>query len=30
MHRYLANILTKLGLSSRTAATAWAVRAGLV
>jgi predicted ATPase/DNA-binding CsgD family transcriptional regulator len=30
VHRHLANILTKLGLSSRTAATAWAVRAGLV
>jgi predicted ATPase/DNA-binding CsgD family transcriptional regulator len=29
VHRHLANIYTKLGLSSRTAATAWAVRAGL-
>jgi non-specific serine/threonine protein kinase len=30
VHRHLANILRKLGLSSRTAAAAWAVRAGLV
>ena len=30
VHRHLANILRKLGLSSRAAATAWGVRAGLV
>jgi predicted ATPase/DNA-binding CsgD family transcriptional regulator len=30
VHRHLANILRKLGLSSRVAAVAWAVRAGLV
>ena len=30
VHRHLANILHKLGLSSRTAAAAWGVRAGLV
>jgi predicted ATPase/DNA-binding CsgD family transcriptional regulator len=30
VHRHLANILRKLGLSSRTAAAAWGVRAGLV
>ena len=30
VHRHLANILRKLGLSSRTAAVAWGVRAGLV
>jgi DNA-binding CsgD family transcriptional regulator len=30
VHRHLANILRKLDLSSRTAAAAWAVRAGLV
>jgi non-specific serine/threonine protein kinase len=30
VHRHLANILGKLGLSSRAAAAAWAVRAGLV
>ena len=30
VHRHLANILHKLGLSSRAAAAAWAVRAGLV
>jgi predicted ATPase/DNA-binding CsgD family transcriptional regulator len=30
VHRHLANILRKLGLSSRAAAAAWAVRAGLV
>jgi len=30
VHRHLANILRKLGLSSRVAAAAWAVRAGLV
>jgi ATP/maltotriose-dependent transcriptional regulator MalT len=29
VHRHLANIFGKLGLSSRSAATAWAVRAGL-
>jgi predicted ATPase/DNA-binding CsgD family transcriptional regulator len=29
VHRHLANILRKLGLSSRTAAAAWAVRNGL-
>ena len=29
VHRHLANILRKLGLSSRTAAAAWAARAGL-
>jgi predicted ATPase/DNA-binding CsgD family transcriptional regulator len=30
VHRHLANILHKLGLSSRAAAAAWAVRAGLI
>ena len=30
VHRHLANILHKLGLSSRAAAAAWAVRTGLV
>jgi predicted ATPase/DNA-binding CsgD family transcriptional regulator len=30
VHRHLANILLKLGLSSRAAAAAWVVRAGLV
>jgi predicted ATPase/DNA-binding CsgD family transcriptional regulator len=30
VHRHLANILGKLGLSSRAAATAWGIRAGLV
>jgi predicted ATPase/DNA-binding CsgD family transcriptional regulator len=30
VHRHLANILRKLGLSSRAGAAAWAVRAGLV
>jgi DNA-binding NarL/FixJ family response regulator len=30
VHRHLANILSKLGLSSRTAAVAWGVPAGLV
>jgi DNA-binding NarL/FixJ family response regulator len=30
VHRHLANILRKLGVSSRAAAAAWAVRAGLV
>jgi len=30
VHRHLANILRKLNLSSRAAATAWGVRAGLV
>jgi predicted ATPase/DNA-binding CsgD family transcriptional regulator len=30
IHRHLANILRKLNLSSRTAAVAWGVRAGLV
>jgi DNA-binding NarL/FixJ family response regulator len=30
VHRHLANILRKLSLSSRTAAAAWGVRAGLV
>jgi DNA-binding CsgD family transcriptional regulator len=30
VHRHLANILRKLGLSSRAAAVAWGVRAGLV
>ena len=30
VHRHLANILHKLGLSSRAAAAAWGVRAGLV
>jgi predicted ATPase/DNA-binding CsgD family transcriptional regulator len=30
VHRHLTNILRKLGLSSRSAAAAWAVRAGLV
>jgi len=30
VHRHLANILRKLGLSSRSAAAAWGVRAGLV
>ena len=29
VHRHLANILRKLSLSSRTAAAAWGVRAGL-
>jgi DNA-binding NarL/FixJ family response regulator len=29
VHRHLANILRKLGLSSRTAAAAWAVRTGV-
>jgi DNA-binding NarL/FixJ family response regulator len=30
VHRHLANIFRKLGLSSRAAAAAWGVRAGLV
>ena len=30
IHRHLANILRKLGLSSRAAAAAWGVRTGLV
>jgi DNA-binding NarL/FixJ family response regulator len=30
VHRHLANILRKLGLSSRVAAAAWSVRTGLV
>jgi DNA-binding CsgD family transcriptional regulator len=30
VHRHLANILRKLGLSTRTAAAAWGARAGLV
>ena len=30
IHRHLANILRKLDLSSRAAAAAWGVRAGLV
>jgi DNA-binding NarL/FixJ family response regulator len=30
VHRHLANILRKLGLPSRAAAAAWAVRTGLV
>ena len=30
VHRHLANILRKLDLSTRAAATAWAVRTGLV
>ena len=30
VHRHLANILRKLGLSTRAAAAAWAVRTGLV
>lgn len=30
VHRHLANIRRKLGLSSRAAAAAWGVRAGLV
>ena len=30
VRRHLANILRKLGLSSRTAAAAWGVRAGLI
>ena len=30
VHRHLANILRKLGLSSRAAAAAWGVRTGLV
>ena len=30
VHRHLANILRKLGLSSRAAAATWGVRAGLV
>ena len=30
VHRHLANILRKLGLSSRSAAAAWGVRTGLV
>jgi DNA-binding CsgD family transcriptional regulator len=30
VHRHLANILHKLGLSSRAAAVAWGVRTGLV
>jgi DNA-binding NarL/FixJ family response regulator len=29
VHRHLANILRKLGLSSRAAAAAWAARTGL-
>ena len=29
VHRHLANILRKLGLSSRAAAAAWGVRSGL-
>ena len=30
IHRHLANILRKLGLSSRAAAAAWGARTGLV
>jgi DNA-binding NarL/FixJ family response regulator len=30
VHRHLANILTKLGLSSRAAAAAWAAQRGIV
>ena len=30
VHRHLANILRKLGLSTRAAAAAWAARTGLV
>jgi DNA-binding NarL/FixJ family response regulator len=30
VHRHLANILRKLGLSSRAAAVAWVTRAGLI
>jgi DNA-binding NarL/FixJ family response regulator len=30
VHRHMANILRKLGLSSRAAAAAWGTRAGLV
>ena len=30
VHRHLANILRKLGLSSRSAAAAWGTRAGLI
>ena len=30
VHRHLANILRKLGLSSRSAAAAWGARTGLV
>ena len=30
VHRHLANILRKLGLTSRAAAAAWGVRTGLV
>ena len=30
VHRHLANILRKLGLSSRAAVAAWGVRTGLV
>jgi LuxR family transcriptional regulator, maltose regulon positive regulatory protein len=30
VHRHLANILRKLNLSSRAAAAAWGVRAGLI
>ena len=30
IHRHLANILRKLGLSARAAAAAWGVRTGLV
>ena len=30
VHRHLANILRKLGLSSRAAAAAWGVRTGLM
>ena len=30
IHRHLANILRKLNLSSRAAAVAWGVRAGLI
>jgi DNA-binding CsgD family transcriptional regulator len=30
VHRHLANILRKLGLSSRAAAATWGVRTGLV
>jgi DNA-binding NarL/FixJ family response regulator len=29
VHRHVANILRKLGLPSRTAAAAWALRAGI-
>ena len=30
VHRHLANILRKLGLTSRAAAAAWGTRAGLI